>query len=68
MFDTLTQDERDALNHKLADWAHNFHLVGHTLARIALVDHDPHSVLWDKREPYRLAWAELCDLRAELVG
>jgi hypothetical protein len=68
MFDTLTDDERHALNCKLADWAHSFHLVGHTLARVALIDHDPDSVLWDKREPYIEARAELVALRAELAA
>ena len=66
MFDTLTEDERQALTLKLHDWAHRLFEVGHILAQVSLTG-DPGDVLWNRRQQYVDARAEICELNAELV-
>ena len=67
MFDTLTEDERQALTLKLHDWAHRLFEVGHVLAQVALGIGDQDDILWNRRQQYVDARAELCALNAELV-
>ena len=67
MFDTLTDDERRALSHKLVDWLCKFGEVGHVLARVALASGEIQGDLWDRRQRYLDAGHELQELRAEVL-
>ena len=68
MFGTLTEDERLALNLKLGKWAHELHVVGHTIAQVAFANREYDGLLWDYREQYAATRAELVELRRELVA
>ena len=68
MFDTLTPDERTALNLKLHGWAHSLYEVGHTLARTALAHDDFNGTAWDYREQYVALRAEILGLCADLAA
>jgi hypothetical protein len=70
MFGALTEDERHALNLRLADWGHRFHEVGNTLAHVALSSRDSGAtgVIWRERAHYVAAREEILELRDELAG
>ena len=70
MFDTLTEDERQALGSKLADWGHKFAEIGNPMAFAALASEDPFigGPIWTAARRYQDAMTEIYEIRTELVG
>ena len=66
MFDTLTPDERRALNRKVVDWGARFGDVGHVLARTALAAGELDGAAWERRRRYCDTMAELIEIHEEL--
>jgi hypothetical protein len=71
MFGTLTDDERQALSSKLADWGHRFAEIGNPMAFASLaLEKDPYTdgPIWTAARRYQEAMSEIYAIRAELVG